>query len=319
MGVIASSYRDLVVSFGLGRRQWSPEYQLTWPPCTGLLYSRLRLEEVDIEVSNCATLVTQVRWNLEQVSFQRYTARLDAAKCLPTILRDASLICLIQLYRGAAMTSVVSATRSEFERVAWSLDISHCPVFSSDSQMYTSYWVLVLGSFVGCAGRWLDHECTSRGRCLAPACALNTMFGGGDLGFNPRQWPANALRHSQGRHRNIGGVDQGPELPEKKAKDRRSHIGSWLFLEFCVPSPLDSLLGLCESGRYGNSVPIIKYHDRVLASFVVDYVVHHPTCGSISQRVGRQLHDAAAAQTTHSSSGIRRDWVLPDCGLPQHL
>lgn len=161
MGVIASSYRDLVVSFGLGRRQWSPEYQLTWPPCTGLLYSRLRLEEVDIEVSNCATLVTQVRWNLEQVSFQRYTARLDAAKCLPTILRDASLICLIQLYRGAAMTSVVSATRSEFERVAWLSDISHCPVFSSDSQMYPSYWVLVLGSFVGCAGgggRWLDHE-----------------------------------------------------------------------------------------------------------------------------------------------------------------
>lgn len=61
------------------------------------------------------------------------------------------------------MTSVVSATRSEFERVAWLLDISHCPLFSSDSQMYTSYWVLVLASFVGCAGgggRWLNHEYT---------------------------------------------------------------------------------------------------------------------------------------------------------------
>lgn len=246
---------------------------MTWPPCTGLLYSRLRLEEVDIEVSNCATLVTQVRWNLEQVSFQRYTARLDAAKCLPTILRDASLICLIQLYRGAAMTSVVSATRSEFERVAWLLDISHCPVFSSDSQMYTSYWVLVLGSFVGCAGgagRWLDHEYTSRGRCLAPACALNTkMFGGGDLGFNPREWPANALHiHRVDIAISVELIKDRSCQNKRRKTDAVTSVPG-CFQNFVFHPHWTACWDCTKAGRHGNSVPIIKYHDRVLASSVV--------------------------------------------------
>lgn len=57
------------------------------------------------------------------------------------------------------MNSVASVAWAESKRVGWLClaDISHCPLFSSDSQMYTSHWVLVLGSLVGssCCCAWL--------------------------------------------------------------------------------------------------------------------------------------------------------------------